>query len=367
MADDLSFQEVEELLEGILNDKKLTNLDSETGPKFVVFSHPTADEILYSRYRWEHALLEAQEKELPSIKDIDKILSEKEVISSEDTQRIQELEEKIVAQRRLLQLTKISGRRKPIEETIDSHLKEIRELEAKRESFYYLTQEKKADEESVLYLAWAASHDIDGNKYWPTFQDFEDEQALIFRNNLILEFTAFNRGLPSKTIRYLARHSLWRIRYTAALKIGGSLFSRDLDDLTPNQLNLLYWSNYYQSIYEMMPDDQPEDDVIKDDEALDKYMEAYFKRREAERNEGRTTKRGSSSSKGKLSAWDKGEELIITPAHPEYMSLQYSEERVKSGDGSNEVETLSPNSRQARNRRAKHREKIRGGAKGTRQ
>lgn len=366
MTEELSFQEVEELLESILNDRKLIKLDSQKGTEFVIFSHPTADEILRSRYYRERALLEAQKQGLPSIEDIDKLLSEREVVSPEDTKKMKDLEEKVTAQRRLLQLTKISGRRKPIEETIERYLKEIGELEAKRDSFYYLTQEKKADEESVLFLAWASAHNIEGQKYWSTFQDFEDETDLVLRNNVILEFTSFNRGFPSKAVRYLARHSLWRIRYTAALKIGGSLFSRDLDDLTPDQLNLLYWSNYYQSIYEMLPDDQPDEETIKDDEALDKFMEAYFQRREMERNEGKIKKTGATSKKGKLSAWDRGEELIITPAHPQYMGLQYSEERVKSGDGSSEVEAVSPNSRRARNMRDRRRSRIRGGAQGTR-
>jgi len=95
-------------------------------------------------------------------------------------------------------------------------------------------------------------------------------------------------------------------------------------------------------------------------------MNAYFKQRQEERNEGKVKRRGASSGKEKLSAWDKGEELIITPAHPEYMALAYSEERIKSGDGSSEVEVVSPNSRIARNKRARHRERIRGGAQGTR-
>lgn len=367
MSEEPSFQEVEELLESILNDKKLIKLDILSSRiKFIVFSYPTADEILHSRYRREQALLEAQEEGLPSIEDIDKLLEDREITSSEDVQEIEDLEAKISAQRRLLQITKIPGRRTPIEEAISNYLKEIAKLQAKREVFYYLTQERKADEEAILYLAWASSCSIEGNKYWDSFQEFENERDLDFRNVLLLEFSQFNRGLPSSKIRYIARHSLWRIRYTAALKIGGSLFNRDLDDLTPDQLNLLYWSNYYQSIYEMMPDEQPDEETIKDDEALDIYMEAYFKRREADSNEGKVKRRGAASKKAKLSAWEKGEEIIITPAHPEYMAMSYSEERVKSPEGASDVEVVAPGSKRARNRRSRAKERIRGGAKGTR-
>ncbi len=367
MDQEFSFQEIEEILEGILNNRKLVKIEAPSIVDFIVFSYPEAEEILHSRYIRERALLEAKKEGLPSIEDITRMLSDREVVTEDDKQKVKELEEQVVAQRRLLQITKISGRRKPIEEAIERYAKEIDELKAKGANYYYLSQERKADEESMLYLAWAASGSIDGGKYWDSFENFEKETDLLFRTEIISNFSAFNRGLPTKTIRYMARHSLWRIRYVAALKTGGPLFIRGLEDLTPDQVNLLYWSNYYQSIYEMMPDDQPDDDVIKDDEALDEYMEAYFKRRQTDRNEGKVKRRGAASGKGKkLSAWEKGDELIITPAHPEYMQMAYSEKRVKSPDGASDVEVLAPNSKRARNKRARHKERIRGGAKGTR-
>ena len=366
MSDEFSFQEIEEILEGILNNRKLIKIETPPTTHFIIFSYPGAEEILHSRYIRERAFLEAKKESLPSIEDITRMLEERQVITEDDRQKIKDLEEKLVAQRRLLQITKISGRRKPIEEAIERYTKEIDELKAKGDNYYYLSQERKADEEAMLYLAWAASYSINGGKYWDSFKSFEKETDLLFRTQIIYEFSIFNKGLPTKTIRYIARHSLWRIRYVAALKTGGPLFVRGLGDLTPDQINLLYWSNYYQSIYEMMPDDQPDDDVIKDDEALDQYMETYFKRRQEDRNEGKVKRRASASGKSKLSAWEKGEELIITPAHPEYMQMAYSEKRVNSVDGSSDVEVISPNSRRARNKRARTKEKIRGGAKGTR-
>lgn len=364
MTDEYSFQEIEEILEGILNNRKLIEIKLSNSSKFIIFSYPNAGDILYSRYIRKKTLIEAKDAGLPSIEDITKMLSERDVITSEDKQQIKELEDKIVGQRRLLQVTKIPARKKTIEEAIEKYTQEINTLKNKGEEYYYLSQERKADEEAILYLAWASSFCIDGGKYWQTFQDFEKDTDLFFRSQVILEFAIFNRGLSTKTIRYVARHNLWRIRYVAALKTSNSLFDNGLSDLTPDQLSLLYWSNYYQSIYEMMPDDQPSDDVISDDEILDKFMKVYFEKREQEKNGGRI-KRGV--EKNKLSAWNNSDELIITPAHPEYMSLAYSKEKVRDSDGVSAVEVVSPNSRRARNSRARNRERIRGGAKGTRQ
>ena len=198
-------------------------------------------------------------------------------------------------------------------------------------------------------MTWAGTCKVTGEKYWESFEAFEAETDLFLRNSVIAQFSKFNRGLSLKEIRFLSRHVLWRIRYTAGLKIGGPLFPGGLQDLTTDQQSLLYWSNYYQSIYEMLPDEQPADEIIQDDEALDAYMEAYFKKRELEKNEGRLKRR--SGGKGKLSS-ENSAEVIITSNHPEYLGLEYSDKRVQAAPESSEVEVVSPNSRRARNQRA---------------
>jgi hypothetical protein len=110
----------------------------------------------------------------------------------------------------------------------------------------------------------------------------------------------------------------------------------------------------------MLPDDQPPSEIIENDEKLDQYMENYFKDKESERKEQKAQRRSDRSQengprgyKSKLNAWKTGDELIITPAHPDYTSLAYSQQRVKAGEGVSEVEVIAPNSRRARNRRSR--------------
>lgn len=357
----LSFQEVESILDGVLNNQKLQKIDTSKAPRFIVFCHPTGHEILTSRYIRDKALEEAKADGLPSIADMDKQLADRGLLG-DDSSKLENLEKQVEGQRAILEKTQIPGRRSALQEVIARIENEMREIRYKRESYYYLTQERKADEESYLYLAWACTHALTGGKYWKTFDDFENETDLDFRNEVLLKFADFNKGLITKIVRYVARHSLWRIRFVAAKNTGAgsSLFDRGFNDLTPDQLGLLYWSNYYQSIYEMLPDEQPPPEIIEDDEQLDKYMEEYFKDKEAERKEGKARKRSDRSQQAgpkgyqqKLNAWKTGDELIITPAHPDYTSLAYSRQRVKAAEGVSEVEVVAPNSRRARNRRAR--------------
>lgn len=363
MLEELPFQEIEALLESIISNRRLTKLEFANNVQFVVFSYPKSQDILISRYKREAALLEAEKEGLPTLKEAQVHLDK--ITSQEERDKLKHLEEQIKGQEAILERTAIEARKNSIKENIERLQDQVQELHIKIQNFLYMSQERKADEESFLYLAWSSVYDIDGERFWETFDVFEEEKRFDLRTSLIEEFTQFNIGLPSKTVRFLARHSLWRIRYVAAMKTGQQLFDNGLVDLTPDQLSLLYWSNYYQSIFEMLPDDQPSQEIIDDDDKLDEYMESYFKKKEEVRTEGKAEKRGQTRRSQKLNAWEKGEELIITPSHPDYMSLAYTRERIKATEGTSEVEVIAPNSRRARNKRARARSKaaMRGGSR----
>lgn len=360
-TENLSFQEVEELLDSIASNRRLSRVEKDDSSEWVIFRYPTAEELFLSRYIRAKALTAAKEVGLPTIAEVEAMIQKRKLVPESDKTKIEDLQRKLEAQEKLLSMTKIPGRRAPTEAVIADLRKQINSLRMKGDALLYLSQEKKADEEAILYLAWASTYSVYGDKYWKSFRAFEDEENILFRNEVISEFSKFNRGLPLSTVRFIARHSLWRIRYVAAVKMGGPLFERWVDDLTPDQLGLLYWSNYYQSIYEMLPDDQPDDETIADDDSLDKHMEQYFKRRESERNESKAKKAGASvtgtGKEPRLSAWNRGE-VIVTPANPHYTDIEYSEQRIAAPEGTADVEVIAPNSRRARNKRARFRPQI---------
>ena len=127
----LSFQEVEKLLESILVNKSLSRINSKQGPDFIVFSHPTTTETIQSRFIKEKAILNALAEGLPSREELEKTLQTKQILSPADEAKIAELEEKMKAQSRLLQLTKIEGRRNDVKANIDRFAQEIDKLKSK--------------------------------------------------------------------------------------------------------------------------------------------------------------------------------------------------------------------------------------------
>ena len=99
---------------------------------------------------------------------------------------------------------------------------------------------------------------------------------------------------------------------------------------------LLYWSHYYQSINEMMPDDRPSDEIIEDDQALDAYMKDW----QAERSREATASRAKKGQRyGEKSAWDHGETLVMR-SNPMHKDIEYSETLAEksSGDGAASVD-----------------------------
>ena len=93
-----------------------------------------------------------------------------------------------------------------------------------------------------------------------------------------------------------------------------------------DQLMLCYWSNYYQSIYEMLSDDRPPDSIIEDDAALDAYMKDWS----AERNRQDTASRSKKKQYGRPSAWDH-QEVLVTKANEMHEDIEYSKTLAEQG------------------------------------
>lgn len=56
------------------------------------------------------------------------------------------------------------------------------------------------------------------------------------------------------------------------------------------QLSLLQWARFYKSVNDMMPADKPENHIIEDDEALDRWFDNYV--RETARKHGKPVESG---------------------------------------------------------------------------
>jgi hypothetical protein len=339
---ELSVEEMESIIGEILLAGKLSKVKNKKGEDILLyFSQPRRKDIMLSEYYHKEALEKATSEGLPSIEDMDKLLIRRGFWGPKKESEIKYLEEQIKAQKVILsKTTKVLSRRENIEQVIKDLEVKVKNIRLEREQWLEHTIERKAEDERMLVLSWAGiQRPLTNERYWDTLEDFRNETDFVFRNEAALKYTISALGFPSKTIRYLARSSPWVVRFSIAQKNIGKLFDRDVYDFSIDQINISYWSSFYLSLNEMMPEDKPSEDVIEDDEALDLFMENYFKDRKEEEREARAKKKSGSKNK---SAFDHSEVLVMK-SNPIYSDVAYSDLPNQKQKQKGEVDVVEKN------------------------
>lgn len=292
-----------------------------------ILKQPSNKVKIHSDFIYNKFYNQALEEGLLSLEDLEKLIVEKNIFSEEDSENLKSLESKLEAQEILLsKVIRVKGKPERVRSVIARFKGEIDELRVKKYSMLTLSAENKATDDKMLFLCHASVYNMDDTLYWKSYDDVLKEKDLVLKNNILLEFMAFYRGIDTELIRYIARSNLWRIRYVTSQKTAEALFGVPTSKYTNDQLNLAYWSNYYQNIFEMMPEDRPSDLVIEDDDALDSYMKSYYE----ERNREEKIRTSQNRTKTKLSAFD-SEEVIVTRSNELYEDMEYDKPREAQG------------------------------------
>lgn len=317
---DLTHEEIEKYIEYITAGIKVVDVDNRA----ILFKHPTIKDFLKARYIYSHEYKKSIDEGLLSTEDMQKIIKERNLITDQERNELSSLRSKLEGQKVLLAKTlKVKARQDRIKEVIHDLESKIRKIESKERSKFSMTAETRAEESKILYLCWTSAYDFDTDELiWSEHDLFLNEHDLNFRQNVLSEFILFYSGIPTSIVRTIARNNLWRIRYVTSVKTSEPLFGVPTTHYTNDMLNLAYWSHYYQNIYEMLPEDQPPEEIIEDDEALDAYLADYYK----ERNQDAAARRSQKGRRGKLSAYNQ-QEVIVTRADEMYEDIEYDKPR----------------------------------------
>lgn len=320
---DLPYEKVESIIQEISSGGRLVSVLTSSGESVNVFiTHCVGPDLLRASLVYEEAYKKAVADGFLTREETRKLLQEKGVVDTSIDIKIEQLKAKIEGQETYLsKLTKVPSRRQKTIDNINALKEQLESLYFKKDEGLEYSAERAASESRYLYMAWLATKKEDCvTQYWETIEDFNNETDVIFRRNVFLKVIELHGGLDVSLLRYIARHNLWRIRYIASIKTGESLFGVPIRDYTVDQLGLVYWSNFYQSVYDMLPEHRPSNSIIEDDAALDAYMKAYMEEMDREATAAR-----EKAGKGKgSSAWDKGEVLIMR-SNPIYDDVEYSE------------------------------------------
>jgi len=320
---DLTVDDIEKYLYKIFTAQDIINVNKGDAKISIIFKQPDNIIKLKANNVYDASFASAVEDEILPLKELEELIKKRNIFTESDEAQVKKLKSKLDAQQILLsKITKVKANSDRIKGVIEDIKQQIAEIEYKKFSKLSMSAETKAEEDRTSYLCWSCAYNIDNELYWLTYEDFLNETDLSFRNEVLTKFLKFYGGIDTKTVRFIARSSLWRIRYVTSQKVSESLFGIPTSQYTNDQLNLAYWSNFYQSIYEMFPEDKPSDIVIEDDDALDAYMHNYYE----ERNREDAARRSKKKTRGKLSAFD-SEEVIVTQSNELYEEIDYDKPR----------------------------------------
>lgn len=324
MSMDLSYDELDGYVQQVCTGVKLVYVNNKLEvPVPLLFKYPTTTDLRIAQIVYNRSLKEASDSGLPTLEAMECIIKERGIYTDADAEKVIKLQSRIEGQKVILKKTvRVPARRDRIYDNITKLEQEVYKITSKKEPTLAMTQERKASESKFLYLANKGVLDpFTNDLFWETSKLFEQESDFLFRKRVFLDYIMFAHGLQQEVIRYVARSNIWRIRYMTSLKTGDSLFGHPIRDYNTDQLTLLYWSHFYQSVYEMLSDDRPPDTIIEDDQALDAYMSDW----QAERNRDATASRAQKNNQyGNNSAWDHGETLVMK-SNPVYEDVQYSD------------------------------------------
>ena len=251
--------------------------------------------------------------------DLEILINKRNLITTEEITKLKKLYNQLEAQEILLgKTTLVKANQDRIKKIINRLKHDINEIEFKKMSKLLMSADTKAEEDKSFYLCSRCTYKEDGDLLWTVYNDAKLEKNIRFKDKVLTAFLQVYSGISTTVIRELARCTMWRIRYVNSIKTSESLFGVSTSDYTTDQLNLVYWSNYYQNIFDMMPEDRPSEMIIDDDDTLDAYMQTFYQ----DRNKQDSARKHNSKRSGKISAFD-SEEVIITSSHELYQDIAY--------------------------------------------
>jgi hypothetical protein len=317
---DLGLEELQGLIEDITGGQKLVTIEMDSGePEYVIFKHPVKRINKLADIEYDKAFRMGKKLGLQTEEEMEATIRSRGIWTEQDDEKIEGFNNLLIKWRGKLKSPDLTSSAKSLaSELIAKTEEDMYQLEKKREIAMVNTIERRARQAKYDYLVWACSYNPETDeKFYNNYLTYCEKVDAELKSKLLGEFLRYLIGHTTEEIRYIARSNLWRIQYVSAQKANMPLFPCSIYDLTPDQLNLIWWSSYYQSIYEMLPDDQPDDRTIEDDEALDKYMEDLHKERSKERASKRAEKKYGSSTAMKLNT------ALIMRSNPEYWDYEY--------------------------------------------
>jgi hypothetical protein len=142
-----------------------------------------------------------------SRKELESVIKSRGLITEREELREEELVKLIKGQEALFTKMRFAKDKKDkVGKNVERLKIELSKLRRKFNSFYTLTAESVATEVKLNYLCWAASYNMSGkSRMWETYEEFDLEEDIKFRAEVVSEVMSVLIGFSEETLRKTSR------------------------------------------------------------------------------------------------------------------------------------------------------------------
>jgi hypothetical protein len=272
----LTLSEISEKIHQILWGKSFVDVVDGDGTEhtFILRSLSINEQNAVKHLRRKELAL-ARHMGILSDEELKAIYAEDGVWTEEQEKRIEDLQNgisQLAAQ--IKDFHYIRAKKNRLEKIRKKFNNELTDLLNTRLQLFHLSAEQRAEEVARRHVVFLATQTPEEEQYWGSKEEFDLCEDICLLFNLAKAYFQENQ-LTEATCRQIARSGEWRFRWHASKK-GESLFGRPISDWSEAQNALVFWSQYYDSVYDSL--ERPPNHVIEDDSACDQWVEDQNKK-----------------------------------------------------------------------------------------
>jgi hypothetical protein len=314
----MEYEEVENKIKQALLGKTLVNIADGAGQNNTYFIRSlTGREDAIVTYAHQQAINYGIKSDLCTQKELEKEFASRGLWTHEEEIEIESLKNGINRLKNILPSYQYQKSKwHQINNRINKSQRELNVLESTKRQLFINSLEYRAQEVRYRKIAFFCLENLDEKPFWSE-KEFENWTDFCFIFNVTEAYiSAF--VLDEKTVREIARSPSWRYRWLAT-KNGSDLFGKAACEWSQAQNALIYWSLYYDGIFE---DPDCPQELINDDAALDNWLKQ--KNRERLRNRSNNNKDVYKSDRSKSGKKMSGgtEELFIFAERSDKKSIE---------------------------------------------
>lgn len=242
--------------------------DSEGTKHVLIIKSLSTRQRIFVNFVYDEALAEARREGVLTKFDLYAKYKAKGVWTPQDDEKIEKLEEQIGKLQKIAKHAKGRDKRRFAKQIEQLELS-YKDVANKRYNLFFSSAEMYAGEVKSLGLVFCSIYDDQERRLWDNWNTFLNSADDVLVSNILIGLRKIDTFTLSQ-IREIARSATWRFRWNGAKGIG-NLFGKPVSEFDAEQQSLLYWSQVYDSVYESL--ERPPEDIIDDDEALDKWFE----------------------------------------------------------------------------------------------